>query len=1178
MGDTGEGQTVEKSGRKKLRYEKLDPITHIHRRTDMYIGNPLPAVHAAEWLVDPQTLLVVRETSPEYSDGLLRILIEPLSNMIDNAWRSREAGVRCSRFMIRMTTDHVEFWNDGLGIPVQLHQQADPEHPETPNPTEGSHAISTVYVPELIFGNLLTGTNYDDAEDRLTSGRNGIGVKLSNVFSTRFEIEVYDAESHRLYTQSWSDSMRVKTAPVIRKRSSPKTSYTKIAFWPEFSRFGGSAWGSTLMRLMHRIACDTAALTGIPVHWSSPLGSSEDSEKIQFRTLREYIQKRFPVNPTEIMDIQLDLGRGQKIDAVIGTTESPDCIELGYVNGIYNREGGVHVDSLAGEFFRQLHARLARSRKDFPLTVKDLRPHFLIVVHATLINPSFTNQNKTRLVAPTPKIVLDPKWAHQVGARWVGVRERVEDLLRQKDILSLKKSENKKRQRSVVRIEGLDAANLAGTARSSECTLILCEGLSAKTYAVAGIQIGWRGHKGRDYFGIYPLRGKLLNCRNASVAVISQNKEVTDLIQALNLRHGVDYGIPENRRQLHYGRILILTDSDVDGLHISSLILNAFHCLFPTLCRPEEPFLYWMMTPVAKIHCGRGSGASVQTFFNDFEYQRALETLPEPPTKIKYFKGLGTSSNHEVGETFGQKVVSFHWDDRSGDALVRAFSSTMANERKKWMEMHDPTRYRVPEETYPVTEFLDQELVRYSIDDCQRSLPCLVDGLKQSHRKILYAVFKKNLVAHSMKVAQLAGYVAEVSNYHHGEQCLYDTVTKMAHTFVGSNNLPYLYRDGQFGSRTYLGKDAANARYIFTRLETLTRLLFSALDEPLLHHTMDDGDLVEPDFYVPLLPMILVNGCVAGIGTGWSCSVPCFHPIRLVRAVRLWLQGDSDYAVDTWTPWYRGFTGRIYSTRPKVFVTEGVLDLPGTWIPEAGRHDPNTKKTRRRTDGGGERAYRVREIPIKESINRYKEFLEKLQEEKKIKNLLNYSSADAPYFVFEATDLDAFEPTLDSLRLRGEISVANMVLFQEDGRLRKFDTVQEIFEAFCSTRLQFYEKRKAYLLRQWEDELRQKQNRLRFLREVADDTLKIFRVPEDEIVHQLRERGYDTVEDSYEYLLSIRIRQFSGSQWQELERQIQRLQKDIQILRDSPPSRLWLDELDAFLKAYKKIYPEDEDA
>jgi DNA topoisomerase-2 len=149
---------------------------------------------------------MVRIEEPEYSDGLLRILIEPLSNMIDNLWRSREAGIKCTKFGLGVTKNSIEFWNDGLGIPVEM---------------DGAHGV---YIPELIFGHLLTSSNYDDTEDRFASGRNGIGVKLSNVFSKQFEVEIGDSERGLVYLQKWSDHMRTTHKPKITTKKSLKNS------------------------------------------------------------------------------------------------------------------------------------------------------------------------------------------------------------------------------------------------------------------------------------------------------------------------------------------------------------------------------------------------------------------------------------------------------------------------------------------------------------------------------------------------------------------------------------------------------------------------------------------------------------------------------------------------------------------------------------------------------------------------------------------------------------------------------------------------------------------------------------------------------------------------------------------------------------------------------------------
>lgn len=180
----------------------------------------------------------------------------------------------------------------------------------------------------------------------------------------------------------------------------------------------------------------------------------------------------------------------------------------------------------------------------------------------------------------------------------------------------------------------------------------------------------------------------------------------------------------------------------------------------------------------------------------------------------------------------------------------------------------------------PLDDFINKELILFSMADNARSIPSAVDGLKPGQRKILFSCFKRNLKS-EIKVAQLAGYVAEHSAYHHGEVSLCSTIVGMAQNFVGSNNLPLLEPLGQFGTRLQGGKDAASPRYIFTNLSNLARTVYNPSDEPLLNFLNDDGQNVEPEWYLPIVPMVLINGA-DGIGTGWSTSIPNYNPRDIV--------------------------------------------------------------------------------------------------------------------------------------------------------------------------------------------------------------------------------------------------------------------------------------------------------
>lgn len=224
-----------------------------------------------------------------------------------------------------------------------------------------------------------------------------------------------------------------------------------------------------------------------------------------------------------------------------------------------------------------------------------------------------------------------------------------------------------------------------------------------------------------------------------------------------------------------------------------------------------------------------------------------------------------------------------------GDLIDMAFAKKRVDERKEWLKNFQKgtyVDYGVEKMSYD--NFINKELILFSVADNQRSIPCFVDGLKPSQRKVLFSCFKRNL-RKEIKVAQLAGYVAEHSAYHHGEASLNSTIVGMAQNFVGSNNVNFLYPSGQFGTRIMGGKDASSARYVFTRLETVTRAIFHPDDEPLLNYLDEDGQVIEPDYYVPVIPTVLINGS-DGIGTGWSSAVPNYSPYDIIENLRTRIQ------------------------------------------------------------------------------------------------------------------------------------------------------------------------------------------------------------------------------------------------------------------------------------------------
>ena len=1097
---------------KKPKYQKLDALDHMLKRPDMYIGSTKQQYYTDEYIFDSDSELIVKRDSVRYSQGLLRIFVEALSNAIDNVWRSNEADVKCTKIKVDIDKESglTTIWNDGLSIPIEKDKD------------------TGLYNPTLIFGNLLTSSNYDDDEERLTSGRNGLGIKLTNVFSKEFTVSTFDNTTNKTYTKKWSNNMRDSEKEKINKsRKKDPKNFTQVSWIPDFERFGVKNYGTNMINILFRYVYDAAMITQLPVFLNG--------KKIHIKNLVEYT--KFFKETSDFMHIK------HKECEIVLTPSSGSFEHVAFTNGVFNKEGGVHVDSWSESIFRPLMAKFNKPKKP-QVNIKDVKKFFRIYINCMLINPEFTSQSKTCLASPTVTTFVQPKNINAI-MKW-DVTSEIMDIIKGKELLTLKKTE--KRKNVFKKIAGFDPANNAGGAKSKDCTLILCEGLSAKTYAVVGIDVGFNKKKGRDWFGIYPLKGKVLNVRNANISSISKNKEITDVVNALGLQYGADYSDDTSFAKLNYGKVMIMTDADNDGIHISSLIINFFHHMFPSLLKRDKSFIVSMQTPIVRIY----QKGEDMLFYRQEIFEKYMKQHEKQTQKIKYYKGLGTSSDKEVKETFGKRVIKYITDEKTDYNVDKVFNSKKSDERKQWLEAYDTDYIKFETDDFEemsISDFINYEHIKFSIDDCGRSIPNIYDGLKESQRKILYSTFMKNLKnsGKSLKVAQLAGFVAEKSNYHHGEVCLFDTITKMAQDFPGSNNIPYFFRDGQFGTRLNGGKDAANARYIFTKLEKLTRILFNQDDDCLLHRVIDDGESVEPVYYMPILPTILINGCSAGIGTGWSCSVPSYNPLDIIENIKFWLNDEYDDKYKELLPWYRGFNGKIKKLSENKYETYG-----------------NFKRE-------GKNKVTITELPINMWTDKYKEFLEDLLENKQIKDLKNYSTPTEVKFVITESN-DGIKCNKNTLKLKSLIHSSNMVLFSDNNKIIKFKSVKDIIIYFCEKRIDFYKKRKIYQLEIMRNNLKISKNRVKFLEEVIDDKLIIHKRSEEDIYSDMDINGYDKKDDSYDYLLNMNIRSFTLEKIEKLNLDIQELEKNISDLEEKSEKDLWIEDLDNFEKEYKKIY------
>jgi DNA topoisomerase-2 len=397
------------------------------------------------------------------------------------------------------------------------------------------------------------------------------------------------------------------------------------------------------------------------------------------------------------------------------------------------------------------------------------------------------------------------------------------------------------------------------------------------------------------------------------------------------------------------------------------------------------------------------------------------------------------------------------------------------------------------------SRFIHDELIHFSNADNIRSLPHLIDGFKPSQRKILFGCLKRGLTS-EIRVAQLAGYVSEHAAYHHGEASLTAAITSMAQIFVGANNINLLAPVGQFGSRLMGGKDAASPRYIHTHLEQIVNTIFRKEDNSVLKYLDDDGLMVEPETYWPVIPMLLVNGCV-GIGTGFSTDIPPFNPNDIIALLRDRIAGRRDSLGNlALQPWWIGFKGRMTMLSDGVWQTRGVYEF-----------------------NDAKKCVTITELPVGTWTNDYKAFLDELctSGEKEKSVLLNYDDLynhvdvrfdlylDGDYYDDIKANTAEFEKRF---RLTTTWRTSNMVCFDADMKIVRYTCVGDILEAFYGPRLRVYEERRQKEIDRLRAEAVEADAKARFLRAVLEGTIDLRRATDEKIVEAMKSH----------FLLSVR--------------------------------------------------------
>ena len=1102
-------------------YDEKDLRTHVYDTPDTYAGSDQETPDVLPLMEDKEIIFKDTEIIP----AIYKMFDEMIVNARDQRERLKDIKdshpVTEIKVTINEETGEISIYNNGDSIKVQKHS-------------------SGLYNAELIFGRLLTSGNYKKGQKRTVGGKNGYGAKIVNIFSTSFDVETGDRFTKQKYYQHFYDNMKKKDEPVIKKYSGKP--YTKITWITDFKRFGIENFSKDMVSLMKRRVHDIAGVT------DSKVNVYFNNEKIKIKSFSDYI-KLYPTTHEKVYEKMND-----RWELAVSVSSNDKFNQVSFVNGISTSKGGVHVDTVVKMITSGVVSYIKKKNKR-DVQEKYVKNYLSIYLNSVIDNPSFDSQTKERLITTKSKFGSLP----EINDKYIkkicdsGLTERVLQFSDFKEKTMAKKTNGTKKNK-LRDIPKLDDANWAGTRKSHLCTLILTEGDSAKSMAIAGLSV-----VGRDKYGVFPLKGKVLNVRDANIKQITGNSEITNIKKIVGLESGKKY---TDIKKLRYGKIMIMTDQDHDGSHIKGLLLNLIHSEWPELLKLN--YINCMVTPIIKA----SKNKEIKSFYTLTDYGNWKDNEMNGKWNIKYYKGLGTSTSKEAKEYFKDlKVNQYIVDEKTDESMVLAFKKTEADKRKEWLKTYKEEEILdYNQEETKINDFINKEFKHFSNSDNLRSIGSCVDGLKVSQRKVLFSCFKRNLKS-EIRVAQLSGYVSEQASYHHGEASLQGAIVGMAQNYVGSNNINILQPNGQFGTRIMGGADSASARYIHTQLNPLVDYIFPSSDFPLLDYINDDGIMVEPKWYCPIIPMVLVNGML-GIGTGFSTTVPQFNPIDCCNNIRRKLNGEPYLSM---MPFYKGFKGRISKVVEKgltKYITRGKYQVKDETVT-------------------------ISELPIGKWTHDFKEFIEKTiqLEDPWILDYENHSTDEKVKFVIKVNDEVLFDNQYKAkdiiegkFKLTSSKSVSNLHLYNKDGTITKYDDIYKIQDEHYYVRLGLYQERKDYQLDNLENQIKFFEAKRRFIEYVIEEKVVVYKVSKSKIIEKLREfefpfyvdntvLEYDStieVKSEYNYLLNLPIFTFTLEKIEELDDDIADKKEKHNKLENTDIKDIWRNELDIFEEKYNE--------
>ena len=1181
------------------KYENLSQREHILKRMNLYLGSKNETENTV-WIINKNTNQLEKETI-SYSIALINSIYEALQNAVDHCLRCKsiKSGLnKCDTIKLNFNseTGEISVFNNGQGIKVEKFKETDQ------------------YIIEVIFSEYLSGSNFNnDAEIKI--GANGLGIKLLNTISDYFIVETSDAINKLYYTQKFEKNNSIKNQPIIEKftkiSKERKVPQTKITFLPDYKLFNTTSEKikETLDKLLYTY------LTYISVYLGDKYNIYYNEELITTNKLTSLSE--LVLDQDDIITCKLANKNNKKEDFLevnIGIYESNDGQEhLSLINGLYVSNGGTHIRYINKLILENLKTKLEKKLKDkVKITNKLISNYLFIFFSGNLTNPDYKNQSKSELSVSETRFKdyeFDQKVYKQIWNKLETEFDRI--------YLDKISKENVTKKTSKMRgILKYRSADKAGTSESPKCTLVIPEGDSAESC----VRNGLTSNKalGYKYFGIFNIQGVPLNVRkeidikeikkNGKLEYIidkkkklMENERINSLIKVMNLNYSYTYDLSpkgeEEYKTLRYGKVLIATDADVDGLGmICSLILNFFNVFFPKLL--ERKVINIFSTPLIRAYPNK-KNKYIEEFYNIEDYNEWLEKVNTNDYKINYIKGLAGHSNMEIKymfKDFEKNIYKFELDEKATDYFEIYFGND-ADKRKVILAGQEEYKEDNYKEKYKnkiisCSYQLNSNTKEFQLDNIQRKMPHIIDGLNPARRKVLAGAIKKFKQSNNtIKVFQLGGYIAEHMMYHHGSDSLNKTIINMAQNFAGSRNIPLLLPIGQFGSRYKGGDDAGSARYINTKLnKSVVELLYPTIDNDLLEYNVIDGELAEPQYFIPILPTVLLED-ISLPSTGWKIEVYARDIDQVINNVKN-LINNEESKINKMKYFKNKFKGKEVKNKNTNMLI-GLYEIP-----------KNSKDT-----------IIINELPPKVWNEKYidslekKDFIDEVLDESTIDDvriIVNFKKGELNKLISEYQENKNYSEYLDAVEYNLNLYIKlshHINLYQINNAVKEYKNYETVIMDWFYIRKDCYIKRinrelilLKYKIMMLENIIRFIENHEKYNISKKSDSIANTILNDNSYIklntsiinspgllcNEDLENHILNINQSYDYLLNLSYRRMNDQSYENNKKKLTELQKQLKYYQKlGIYKEIWINEIDALYKELKDkfkngFYQEDE--